>query len=82
MAIYDEWLQELLRNNNIQSTGELSPDMVSEEIRETETTIRNERLWALGAPTKASADLHLGNIVKLEEYIQLLETLIPQPCGA
>ena len=43
--------------------------MVHDEIKNIVGSIRNEKLWALGAPTESTASMHIGNIEAFEEYI-------------
>ena len=70
-----EWIERLLSNNGAQSISELTRDMILDEIREIKGSIKNEKLWALGAPTEASAALHIQNIEAFKEYMAYLETL-------
>ena len=50
------WLKELYEN----------------AIAEAKGTIKNERVWANGAPDAATAQMHTDNIALQEDYIQVL----------
>jgi hypothetical protein len=67
----------LLEKNNISDIKDLTPPMILEEIEETESAISNEKLWALGAPSKYSAGLHEDNIETMREFIIYLDSLLP-----
>ena len=73
-----EWFTELLATHNIVNAENLTKNMILDEIREIKGTIKNEKLWALGAPSEETTDMHLDNIEVLEEYINFLETLLAQ----
>ena len=76
-AMIEEWFAELLATNNTVDADNLTETIILDEIEEIKGSIKNEKIWALGAPTKSSAAMHLGNIENLEEYIEFLETLLP-----
>ena len=73
--MFDEWIGQMLERNGVKATADLAPEMIFEEIKETISSIKNEKLWALGASTKASAALHIENMDTRAEYIQFLEAL-------
>ena len=52
--------------------------LYEEGIEEAKATIANERLWANGMDDEEVAQVHLGNIVQLEEYIQILSDKIAE----
>ena len=76
-AMIEEWVNDLLLRNDVQNIGDLKQDMVIEEKEEIIASIGNEKLWALGAPTRKTCAMHLGNIENYEEYIVFLDTLLP-----
>ena len=71
-----EWISMLLEKNKASSEKDLTPEMIAEEIRDTQTSISNEKLWALGSPTKMVAKMHNNNIEVMREYILYLELLL------
>jgi len=70
----EEWIRALLSRNGVPNAESLTPEMIHDEIQEIKDTIRNEKLWALGAPTEPAASVHIGNIEAFEEYIEYLES--------
>jgi len=64
---FKEWVEELLSKNGVSDVDDLTPDMIAEEIQETKDAIKDERLWALGAPSRSSAAMHYGNAETLKE---------------
>ena len=47
--------------------------MFEKEIEETENTINNERLWALGSDNTTAQQCHVNNITELKGYIEILK---------
>ena len=78
MNIFDErfefWIEELLRCNSVLNVGELTVSMIEAEIKETKTSISNERLWELGSDSPQSV-YHRQNIDAMNDYIYFLEGL-------
>lgn len=46
--------------------------MIENEIEETEGTINNEHLWALGSNDATDQQCHINNITELKGYIDIL----------
>jgi hypothetical protein len=49
--------------------------MLTEEIDDAYDSIKNEKLWVLGAPDESTTEMHLSNIENLVEYIDTLAGL-------
>lgn len=49
--------------------------MYDENIECAKCTIRNEELWAKGSNSKEEEQMHLDNIVVIQDYITVLERL-------
>ena len=47
--------------------------MIEKEIEETEGTIDNEHLWALGSNDATAQQCHINNIKELKDYIEILK---------
>lgn len=47
--------------------------MIKNEIEETEGTIDNEHLWALGSDDATAQQCHVNNITELKSYIEILK---------
>lgn len=46
--------------------------MIENEIEETEGTIDNEHLWALGSDDATAQQCHVNNITELKGYMNIL----------
>jgi len=74
---FTEWFKLLLEENEIQSIDELTPDMLIEAIQNAEDDIDNQETWEMGS-TGTAAACHRSNIADLQDYILLLEGMIPE----
>jgi hypothetical protein len=68
------WLKMLLLTHNKVNANELTADEIKNEISEVKETIKNEHLWALGT----FDNFHEANIYYLEEYIEVLYSLLAE----
>lgn len=75
---FSEWVDMLLAAHGLKSKDKLTPAIIANAIRDTKESLANESLWALGAPTKTIAAIHMGNAKTLRNYIRYLETLLPE----
>ena len=75
--MFQEWTDELLRENSVECIEDLTPEMLAAAIKETTDSIANESEWANGAPSAESAAMHAGNIIMLMEWREHLEDLMP-----
>lgn len=48
-------------------------EMFDEEIKQTEGSIANERMWEKGACDDETQNLHTENIHRFEEYLEVLK---------
>jgi hypothetical protein len=53
-------------------------ELFQKEIENAKVSMSNNRLWAIGSNTKEEADMFIENIASLEEYVQILSSLIKQ----
>ena len=78
MNMFDErfefWIEELLRCNSVSTISELTTPMINDEIEETRGSIKNEKIWELGADHRQSV-YHRQNIDAMNDYIDFLENL-------
>ena len=47
--------------------------MFEREIEDTEETVKNEHLWALGSNDATAQQCHVNNITELKGYIEILK---------
>ncbi|MDR0287225.1 MAG: hypothetical protein LBI03_05915 [Clostridiales bacterium] len=75
-AMFKEWVSQLLERNNVSDVKELTLEMIDEEIEDTRSGIKNEKLWALGSSGRTAA-MHSNNAEVMCEYVKYLELLPP-----
>jgi len=73
---FDTWIETLLEDNNCTSIEELPLEIIKDEIENNEDSIRNEKLWEMGAPTLEVSDMHRDNINAMHDYIIYLQEVI------
>ena len=78
---FDKWIEELLLRNGVGSLGELIPEIILDEIRDAESSVDNEELWAMGSQG-ATAATHRLNAANLRDYILYLERFVPETRAA
>ena len=69
------WINDLLEENGIIGITNLTDEILDEEIDDILGTIKNEHLWALGAPTSEAAQMHEDNAETQRKYIEYLKEL-------
>ena len=70
------WISMLMERNSVSEIKELTPEMISEEVKEARAAIGNEKTWA-GASTSMESSMHSKNTETLTEYIEYLKMLLP-----
>lgn len=66
------WLDNLMEKHGVTEKEHLTNYHIIEEIREVESAIKNENIWALGTPENSD---HEANIEVLNEYLIILNDL-------
>ena len=73
---FDAWIETLLEDNNCKTVEELPLEVIKDEIENNEDSIRNEKLWEIGASTLEESDMHRENIHAMHDYIIFLQEVL------
>lgn len=76
-----EWIGYLVSYYNAGSEHGLTADMILAEIKETECTIENERIWRSGAEDADQRLQHEENIACRQAYLRYLRELMKLNCS-